>query len=248
MCVERAMREAGLRVLPMRSMAKEKNNARKQRMWKNLIERLWPLPAPEKRRLLPFLFVTKEFRNRIRPERDGDYLCWQVGALTQMIGVAFLGVLLVDLGGQFGWFLDLKAVAETKAYFVVAWLDVVGKTSILLGLLCYLRLRLPMDLKNEQIPLPVRKKAFRGITRRDWTQRTAFLAVLIVGMLAFPEAAAGGLMEMWNIQDNLVAVVIEQVAYVFLVPIAVVLGVSMALFFEKSMRFFPEAQADLENW
>lgn len=215
---------------------------------KEIIEKFWKLPPSTQRRCWSILFMPKQFKVRLRPERDGDYLCCQAGAIVQAIGFCFLAVLLIDVVGQFEWFIDQELFADRKVLFIITWMKLMSIVAPFLTILFYLRLRLTMDLKNEQIPFLAAKDFMRRLKRREWIQSAALFLIVIFFGMTMPETYSQGFIEMYHLENSVVAAVIHQATFAFVIPFFVSFLISQALVLEKSIRFFPRAQEDLERW
>lgn len=214
----------------------------------NFLVQLWPLPRPSNRQLSRFLPFPKHVKQCIRLDRDGDYLCYQAAIVTQAVCLFFLAVLLLDAAAELGWFVNPVELAKRKAHFIDVYMVPVTKFTPLVVIAFYARIRLPLDIQHDQIPIFMAKKSLRGRSRKDFIQINAFLiAVMLLGV-AFAGIHTKGLLEMYNLEDDMSACAALLAGLVFVIPIFVSLIISMMLLLEKSIRFFPQAQEDLDNW
>ena len=218
---------------------------------KHLIEKIWPLPPVEKRRLWPFLMVPKHIKKGIRTERDGDYLCYQAGALVEKLSFLVLILTLLDFFGHRGIILDFSLLEENKAAFIYSWGRIVGPATLLINLVYYLRARLPMDIENDMIPFFVAKKFLRGKSRRDWLWSTGVLSFIMLIVVPFAVQiipSEDNFFDKFNVRSDMRTVFVLQFLFAFGIGIATSFGLSCGLIYIKSKRYFDRAQEDMENW
>lgn len=210
--------------------------------------RFWPLPPQNTRVARQILFAPQRILNSFKMNRDSDYLCYQSWRLTQAICLGLLIILSIDIFFELGLFIDKNAVSSKKIVFAVTWLNLAGKCALILAFAFYLRIRLSVDLKNDLVPFLVKGEVFSRLSRREWTQTSALILFMVFLVCGYSGSAAGGLMKMYNLENNTLAVVIEVLALAYLLPFLVPFGISHALILEKSLRFFPDAQKNLAEW
>ncbi|MGH1397667.1 MAG: hypothetical protein ACRBCT_00440 [Alphaproteobacteria bacterium] len=223
---------------------------------KDLVERIWPLPSAEKRKLLPSILYSMHLKKGLQASRDGDYLFYNAGAIFEKFCYAALTLCLLDVGFNLGFYVDLDLLEKNKMSFIGHWANIVMPIFILLFVLCYLRIRLTIDMKNDQIPFFMSKDFFRQRTKRENIGTVVFMVfiVCVVIPLAMPDsgfqdAANPSASSDWmHFNNNVFFVFAWQSTCLAAMPFMLIMGLSCALFLEKMIRFYPESQKDIENW
>ena len=151
---------------------------------KSWVTKIWPLPPVKKRKLWPFFMVGKIIKQGCRVERDGDYLFYQVGSLIEKISFIAFSITLIDLYFETEILVNQNLLATNKTAIIAAWGKIMGPVVFILGWITYLRIRLPMDLANQQIPFFLDKSFMRQCNCREWTLTAAILVTLF--LIIFP--------------------------------------------------------------
>lgn len=226
---------------------------------KKIIERLCPLPPPEKRTLLPSLYYRGELKNNIEPTRDADYLFYQVGSILEKIAFILLALCLLDVWLKTGFLIDLELIQKNKISFVWQWGNIMGPCSAFIAYLAYLRIRLTIDLKNEPVPIFFSKEAFqkelsrhgrRALVSTSGIFSVLFLVVVPIVAMTFGNQSMPDPDDMYyglHFNNTLWQVIALQVLYLYTVPLFIMCGLSAALMFEKSFRFFLQMEKDMQQ-
>lgn len=211
---------------------------------KKFLVRFWPLPPVERRKAYPFFI---RFDKTIRLNRDGDYLCYQAGALVYYLGITVLFLMLLDIFFGWNWLVDQTLLSQKKIYFVSVWLDVVQDVAALILLLFYLRVRLVMDIKNDPVPVFFKKSAVLGKERRELIFLSIFAVAVSLVPFVFSYTGEEGVVRRLGASDNLFATIIWQGGFIFGLSFFSCWAMSSFLLLEKAIRFFPELHEDLKN-
>lgn len=210
---------------------------------KELIERIWPLPALEKRQ--DWLISMKSILPWFRPEQDGEYLCYRLVVTVMVVSTALLGVLLIDLLSKTGLFIDTQAFSKDKLILPVTFSKLIAWPVLALSILFYLRIRFPLNIRDDSIPIIMHRSLLVGYSRKRWLLRC---------LIAFFGAYAGiftthifvsRFVMHFDKQDNLIFILVTQIVPIVGVSAGAVLLVSYMLVFEKVIRFFPQFDQDL---
>lgn len=189
-------------------------------------------------------------KNSAKLERDGDYLFWQAGALIEKISLLILLITFIDLFFETEFLVDQNLLNENKSAIITAWGKIVGPITFLVMLFSYLRIRLPMDIKNEQIPFFQEKSFFKARNRREVIQFTAVITFL--GFFVFPIICQtpfneGGIFDVIHIRTNIHTAVILETLWAIGISSFSSVSLSSALILEKSYRFYEIIYQDLEK-
>ncbi len=212
-----------------------------------IITRFWQLPDPTIRKFGSILLMPKSFSQSLNPKRDIDYLCYQAGVITQLIGFIVLFILLADVLGRFGFFIDTEYFSSYKVVFFITWMKFMSIAAPTIGIFFYVRLRLPIDIKNEKIPFMADKKFMRQRNKKEWIITSLFLFIIFFSGMLMSDSYSQGFIEMYGLENSLVALFIQQALFLLFIPFCVSFCISQALIIEKIWRFFPEALRDFEE-
>lgn len=204
------------------------------------------MPPVEKRKRFPL--VPRLNEEIVRLDRDGDYLCYQAGALVYYMGIAILCFMLVDVLFSWELLIDPDILAEKKIHFVSAWHETLKKFAFPIAVLFYLRLRLTIDLKNDRVPVFLDIGVIsRTDSRRQVIGTAAFALTVSLLFLLFPYTGEGGFLYRVGIENNLIAIMILQFVFLIGAFAFTCWAISMAFVLEKSVRFFTKIKRDFES-
>lgn len=216
------------------------------------INRLWPLPSLDKRKLWPFFAISRIKGEVFKLERDADYLLYQAGALMEKVSLLVFFLTLLEVFTKTNFFVDQYVLVENKTALVSAWGKVMGPVMFVVGLTVYLRIRLPMNIEQEQIPFLMNKEATRNLSLRDMRIYALFFAV--VGLFMFPWmvpyfiSGTSFVFEITHMRTNFGVAILLEAMFAFAVGPMLCISLSSALIYEKASRFGEKIYDDLENW
>lgn len=215
------------------------------------IEKIFPLPPKEKRRLWPF-FASSKILKQSDVNRDSDYLFYQAGAIIEKISLLTLVTLLIDVYTGTEVLLNQQQFLENTSEVLSTWGKVMSPTVLFVGWLAYFRARLPLNIQKDQITFMVDKKFWRKYDgRRYWCQMSAMISIL--GLVIFPLCAGNfsvdehSSLARLHIHDNAYCATILLSIFAVSIGLFTTLSLSCALIWEKTYRFYEEAKKDFKN-
>lgn len=120
----------------------------------------------------------------------------------------------------------------------VAFGNVIIIPMILLYFAYYLRIRLFVDISNEDIPIPSHTAYLSDLNRKNWLKRSAFAIACMVLLLFLSATGAAGIATYFRIHDDILAVFVLSIAMGFAVSGIPPIIIMQALIFEKAYFHF----------
>lgn len=216
------------------------------KMLKMLLERLIPLPEPEKRcgGFPPYRWL----HPGLRIERDADYLCYLLFKTGFYVGMCFFVFVLIDMHFKAGIFIDMEAFQQDKLLFSLALTKIMAVVMAILTPVFYLRTRLFMDIKNDGIPFLIRRIMLRGKPKKKWVRLGVWILFVSIAIISGSYILIAQVTGHYNMQDSLPLILILAMSFtIYGGAYSGALALASMQFLEKTIRFFPEAQADLEK-
>jgi hypothetical protein len=203
------------------------------------IETLIKLPPPEKRResIVPLRWLGPG----LRLEGDADYLIYLLYKILLVIpGVLLTGLMICTYST-----VDMAAVKPKNILNLVTFSQTLPCAAFALGVLFYLRMRLPMNIGTTHIPILIRQSALKDKPKERWILWISYLLVVFVLVLSFFHAI--GRIQAWhvNAKETLIFMLLIQYPAILGIAAIIPLLASYVLLLEKTIRCFPEAQKDL---
>jgi hypothetical protein len=211
----------------------------------SLLDRLFPLPPPERRRASAFLL--KYMGPNLRLERDADYLTYVCYKFILIIYLLFLGLIVCDSYAGTNVLIAPGTFAHDKLLIPVAFTRFTAGPTLIVTLAFYLRIRFAIDLRHEMPPRVINKWALQNRPRWKW------IATAVVGGAALLWAFFNwyrivlGVNHRIEWGESLPVILMEQFLWIFIIASMPNIFIGLILFLEKTFRFFPEALQDLER-
>jgi hypothetical protein len=208
-----------------------------------ILERFFPLPPPEQRR--PGIIPLSWAGGKLRVERDGDYLTYILFELMLIVNMLFLGILLCDNYAGTKLLVSPGAFSSNRLLIAIVFSRFVAWPTLIVSVLFYLRIRSAIDLQHEMPPRVIRKWALENRPRWKWIAKAIVGEALMVwGLFNFEKITLVLIHHLYVEQNLLLIVIVQSVVNLGLTTLPPML-ISLALWLEKAIRFFPEAQQDL---
>lgn len=224
----------------------KKKDSLKERLSRKIL-RVWPLPPPELRRnsIVPIWFLHKEFRLT----RDGDYLVYRAFCVSLVTDAILFMLLYADaFFSKTGILVDPALVAARPLRLVVALQNLLLAPTFLVMFAFYLRLRLPLSLKTDMIPMTMLRATIEHSPRRTWIKWGIIGVCLCFLMPMVAHIPVERFIGHYHGEKSIPIIILMQLPFqVFGNAVWPVLFSSSALLLEKSVRFFPQAQDDLRK-
>lgn len=240
--INRIVFENFMHRLVARILAFRKSIRRKIPM-KELVERIWPLPAANSRRdtIIPLKWLNKFFSL----QKDGEYLAYLLVKVAILYGALTLAILTIDIFGRLGLAIDQTSFQHNKLLLPEAYKKLTAIPFLILAIIFYLRFRLTINIKNDTIPVFVHRALLVGYSRRTWIFRCLFMIIMSVAGVFVSDIVLSKFILHFHQENSIVFVWLVQLFGVLGTgPLAVIL-MCFALTLEKSIRFFPEFEQDL---
>ncbi|MBN8997701.1 MAG: hypothetical protein J0H94_21035 [Rhizobiales bacterium] len=223
----------------------KKKDSLKERVSRKLLT-IWPLPPPAMRRnsFLPIQLVHKEFRLT----RDCDFLVYRALCVSFVINVILFALLYADVFLKTGILIDPALVADHPLSLLVKLRNLLLAPTFLVMLAFYLRLRLPMNLKDDMIPISMLRTTIEQSPRGAWIRWSLFGVVTFLILPIGSHLAVGRFVAYYHGEHSIRIIILMQLIFQVFGTSCVTMGaLTSALLLEKSIRFFPQAQDDLRN-
>ena len=180
-------------------------------------------------------------------ERDAHFLCYQLCRTVLLFGLAVLAVLLLDIWLRTGLFFDPEAFQKNKLLLPIEFSKIMGPAAFGMTILFYLRARLSINLRNDELLVLMHKAILLGYSRRRWILRSMFVVGIGLPCLFLAHIVVIRFTLHFNMQDSLSFILLPQL----FLEVGGLAGVSFALMsyslvFEKTIRFFPHLEHDLQ--
>lgn len=210
---------------------------------KNIIEKVWRLPSPEKRRNI--IIPLSWFNNCFNLKKDSEYLCYLLVKTIILVGMGLLIILFLDVISKTAFFIDPQQFNDNKLVFPIVFSQLTSGPVFLLSLLFYLRIRLTTDIQQEKVPILMNRALLVGYTKRRWILRSLFIISVCIACTFLSHGVIIRFVNHFNQQDNFIFIFLSQLAVVIAFGIFSVGMVSYALVLEKAARFFSAFELDL---
>lgn len=212
---------------------------------KEIIERYWPLPAPQLRKatLVPVDFINRGFRL----ERDGDYLCY-IGFKTALfMNLAIYIAMLLDVKFRTGLIVDPAAYDANKLVLSRILEHLLAVPTIVITIAVYLRIRIPMDIKRDLIPIIIMPSVITDRPRGSWIRYSSIATLFPLLVIFLSHIVIERFTRHFHGENDEFTIGIMQVSFqVYVYAGLPAVFSASALTLEKAIRFFPEAQDDLK--
>ncbi len=211
----------------------------------NLLNRVIYVPAPELRRnwFIPINIVHFNFRL----ENDADYLCYKLFGLILSIGTFVIALLVFDVGASLNFLVDRASLLKDKFYLPRVFPLFMALPVIVLTIIVYLRARIGVDLRFFHVPILTHKQLLLGGSRGLWFLRALGGTTVGMACIFLPHFFAMRFISHYRLQDSLSFTAFT----LFLELVGIAAGaaymVASALVWEKTIRYFPSLQAQLET-
>lgn len=222
-----------------------KKDSLKERLSRKLLK-VWPLPPPELRLdpVVPIWVVHKEFRLT----RDGDYLVYRAFCVSLAINAILFALLYADAFLKTGILIDPALVAIRPISLVVALQNFLLAPTFLVMFAFYLRLRLPMNLKTDMIPMLMLRATIEHSPRRSWIKWGVIGSCFCLLIPVVSHIPVERFIAHYHGEHSLPIIILMQLPFqVGCNAIAACAFSTGLLLLEKSIRFFPQVQDDLRN-
>jgi hypothetical protein len=202
---------------------------------KKFFDRIWPLAEPELRKewLLPIAFSFKNFSVK----NDGEYLCYLFSIFIILSSTALMAILLLDV--YFGYHLfitELVDLSKNKLIFYYKYWSITTWPFLALAFIFYLRIRLTLDIKDNDIPITFRASYVVTFKRARTIRLSIFmiftgLAISLFGAYIF----VAGLVSHFDMQANTLAILVASIIGFYGVSTGYIIAITSALSLEKAM-------------
>lgn len=212
------------------------------------LDRLFPLPPPERRRMGPLL--RKLMGPRIRLDYDPEYLLVVCYKFTLTVYLLFLALIVCDSYAGTNVLIAPGTFARDKLLIPVAFTRLTAVPTLILTAAFYLRVRCMLDLRRDYLPMRPTGPNREMLLRRSRWRRIIEMEIVIAGMVwgAFNwSRLVVGVNHRVEWGESLPVVLFQQVLGIVLLA-AVPQGLILfSLTLEKLIRFYPELMQELQS-
>lgn len=216
-------------------------------MIKNCVEKYWPLPEVEKRHLRK-QFLPRMIYQHVRADRDADYLCYLAAWVTLLLEAVLVLLMLLDVLFQTDIFLNYAALELRKLNFLEVFLHIMCKIIPVIVVVFYLRIRLVTNLEYDLVPFILNGHFLKNRKKKQWLIRILPIFLLAWIVCAFPELGILKFLDYPSLENDALLILLTQIAIMCVFPLLVPFLVSATLVIEKTLRFFPQAQQNLNEY
>lgn len=206
-----------------------------------ILDRLFPLLPPERRRLGPFL--RKAMGPRVRLDYDPEYVLVLSYKFTLAVYLLFLALIVGDSYAGTNILIAPGTFARDRLLIPVAFTRLTAVPTLIVTALFYLRVRCMLDLRRDYLPMRGTRQNVEWMLRRSRWRRIihieVVLAVLLWGLFNWSRLVVGVNHRVeWG--DSLPVVLFQTTMAIVLfsgIPHGFIL---LALNLEKLIRFSPD--------
>ena len=205
---------------------------------------LIPLPPPAQREDL--IIPISSFFHIYGLEHDAYYLCYRLFYFMVFAGTCVLAAFALDVWLDAGVFIDPEVFARGKPRILWRFTLYMAFPSFFISLLYYLRIRLGFDIRNQAVPITTHKQLFLGGSRGLWFVRA--LGGTAVGFvdITCTHLPAASLITHYRLHTQTEVVFLGAFFLVLIDAAGAFYLVASALLWEKTIRFFPDLERQLE--
>ena len=179
-------------------------------------------------------------------EDDSDYLCYLLCMAVIFLCAASTGVMLLDMTFGADYLFAPSAFEGNKLPLPLKLWHFVGWPSLFLALIFYARIRLPLNLSCDHIPVLINKAFFlKGYSKLRWLALAGVSACVGLLLLFGPPVFILGVARQYGIQNSLGFVLLLMILQFMACGAGATWFMCSLLLFEKTLRFFPQLQQDL---
>ncbi|MBI2233602.1 MAG: hypothetical protein HYU57_01100 [Micavibrio aeruginosavorus] len=179
-------------------------------------------------------------------DRDTEYLLYMQFNTMLMLGFYLFIALLIDALLRTGLFIDDVRLDENKLLFPDVLLNLLSPLNLIITAVFYLRIRLPLKMRDDEIPVMMHRALLIGYSQRRWLWRCTYLIALSLPVFWVADTITVRFVLHFHQQDNFLFVIISTAFFVVSGSAAcAVFCISYVLVLEKVLRFFPEFEQDL---
>jgi hypothetical protein len=211
----------------------------------DFLQKLVRLPAPQLRRnwFIPIKVVHFNFRL----ENDADYLCYKLFGLILAIGTVFIAFLVFDVGASAYLLVDRQSLARDKFHLLRAFPLFMALPVVGMSVLFYLRARIGADLRFFHVPILAHKQLLLGGSRGLWFLRALGGTAVGIACIFLPQFFAIRFISHYGMQNSLGFTAFTLLLELVGIGAGTAYLVGSALLWEKTIRFFPQLQTQLET-
>ena len=212
---------------------------------KYLLSRILVLPSPENRGSCGG--AARVLMPSLRLSRDIDFLIYRLMVSSIKLTSVVLSFIWIDAWLGANIIVDSDNFLHDRIEVSVAFGNVIILPIILLYLIYYLRIRLFIDISNEEIPIPSHPAYFSDLSRKNWLKRSAFAIICMMSLLFLSSIGSSGIATYFQIHDDTAAIIILSIAMGFAVSGIPAIVLIQALIFEKAYFYFGDFVAQLSR-
>lgn len=206
------------------------------RLMKSWIEKIWKLPTPENRKsgLIPVSW----FHYALRLDRDPDYVCYSLFNLLLIVGLSLTALIAIDAHLATGILVDADEFQSNKLLLPAIFSRLIGLPALGLTMLFYLRIRLPLNICCDDIPVLAHKALLLTTTRRRWIGRAAFVSIIGLLCIFLSHIVVIRIVLHFEKQESLGFILLPQIFAIIAVATGPLFLITYALVLEKVTRCF----------
>jgi hypothetical protein len=205
------------------------------------LDRLFPLPPPERRHMGPLL--RKVMGPRIRLDYDPEYLLVLCYKFTLTVYLLFLTLIVCDSYAGTNVLIAPGTFARDKLLIPLAFTRMTAVPTLILAAVFYLRVRCMLDLRRDYLPMRGTRQNVEWMLRSSrwrWIiQIETIIGAMLWGLFNWSRLVVGVNHRVeWG--DSLPVVLSQQVIGIVLLAVVPQGLIFLVLFLEKLIRFYPE--------
>lgn len=195
------------------------------------------MPTPEKRRSGPI--PPSWFLPVYRSEHDADYLMGLLLNLVLFGGAGVVGAIILDARLAMGILVHTAAFERNKLLLTTTFSRLMGVSVLVLSVLFYLRIRIGIDIRRDDIPVLTHKALLLTTSLCKWIGRSFFgLAIGLIAIFA-THIIVIQITSHYEQQNSLGFILLPQLFAIIAVAIGPIAIISYALVLEKAI-FYPK--------
>jgi hypothetical protein len=166
--------------------------------------------------------------------------------IVACVGYVLFVSLVADAYLRSGFLIDPQELDHNRLLFAVTYSHLIGWPALILTIAFYLRIRLPLDIKTDAIPVLMNRALLVGYSKKRWLLRVVLLGGLSLAAIFFAQMVAIRVTHHFHQEENIWFIAtLTSLFGVWGPATAGMVFISYACVAEKVIRFFPEFERDL---
>ena len=209
---------------------------------KVVMQKLWPIPPLAMRK---DGLISRKLSIPCNLNNDGEYLFHQSISQTFFVGMAIFIILCADVFLKTGFLLNATDFYSSPLVLSEKFSNIFSIPCLFFTLLLYLRVRIFLNLKEDQTPFFARLELFETLSKNKFVAYSVLMFFLFTLVMFFSHIIVMRLVVHFDKQGSVFFVLFVQFLAIFAIAIVPAVIASWAIILEKTLRFFPELRRDI---